>query len=213
MGRIVVAALLLALGAPLHAGDSAVESKDIAGFVPGGFRVISRLDTDVTGDGVADAAFVSINEKEFEATVTVLMRLHGKPLTGKGQMSGFQPVDTLKLDLTPHGPPTLAFRNGVLVVESATGGNTVRTAATYRYRFDADEGRMRLIGIDAERTATTNAIKLSWNLLTGAHLVRRGKRDPAVFTYGPESKSVQKSEKVYMSATPSPDDLIDKLVK
>ena len=213
MRRITVTALLLALCAPLHAGDSTVESKDIAGFVPGGTRVVSRLDADVTGDGVNDAAFVSINEKDFEATVTVLMRLHGKTVTGKGSMSGFQPVDSLKLDLSPHGPPTLTVRNGVLIVESIVGGNTVRTATTYRYRFDAEEGRMRLIGIDAERTATTNAIKLSWNLLTGAQLVRRGKRDPAAFIYGPESKSVQKSDKVYMSATPSPDDLIDKLVR
>ena len=33
-------------------------------------------------------------------------------------------------------------------------GMSVRTAATYRYRFDAEEGRMRLIGLDAEKTGT-----------------------------------------------------------
>ena len=195
------------------AAERAPAHSDIAQFVPAKQRVASRIDADITGDGVADTIFVTLNEADFEATVTVLMKLHGKPLTGQGRMEGFQSVDSLKLDLTPHGPPTLAVKNNVLVVESVTGGNTVRTAATYRYRFDADEGRMRLIGIDAERTASTNAIKLSWNLLTGARMVRRGKRDPAVFIYGPETKSVQKSEKVWMSSGPSADDLIDQLVR
>ena len=195
------------------AAERAQTHSDIAQFVPAKQRVATRVDADITGDGVADTIFVTLNEADFEATVTVLMKLHGKPLSGQGRMEGFQSVDSLKLDLTPHGPPTLAVKNNVLVVESVTGGNTVRTAATYRYRFDADEGRMRLIGIDAERTASTNAIKLSWNLLTGVRIVRRGKRDPAVFIYGPETKSVQKSEKVWMSSGPSADDLIDQLVR
>ena len=201
--RLTIAiAVLLALCAPLHAGEGAAANKDIAAFVAAGYRVVSRLDADVTGDGVSDTAFVSVNEKELESAVTVLLRLQGKTVT-----------DTLKLDLTPWGPPELTVRNGVLIVKSVTGGTSVQTSATYRYRFDGDEGRMRLIGIDAERTAPEAALKLSWNLVTGARLVSRGKRDPAAFSYGPEAKSVQKSGKVYMSSTPSPDDLIDKLVR
>ena len=210
MKKLVCGVLLFA-ACGVHAAERA--HADIAQFVPSGKRVESRLDADITGDGVADAIFVSVNRNDFEAAVTVLMRLHGKPLEGKGTMQGFQSVDSLQLDLSPHGPPKLSVKNGILLVESVIGGNTVQTSTTYRYRFDPEEGRMRLIGLDAERTASTNAIKLSWNVLTGARIVRRGKRDPAAFVYGPESKSVEKAGKIYMSSTPNPDDLIDKLVR
>jgi hypothetical protein len=150
MRHASVAALLFALCAPVLAGETAVATRDIAQFVPGAMRVISRVDADLTGDGVSDTAFVSINDKEFESAVTVVIRAQGKPA-----------VETLKLDLSPHGPPTLSVRNGVLLVESTIGGNMVQTTATYRYRFDTEDRRMRLIGLDAERTAETNAIKFS----------------------------------------------------
>jgi hypothetical protein len=89
----------------------------------------------------------------------------------------------------------------------------VSTAATYRYRLDAEEGRMRLIGLDAERTASTLAVRLSWNVLTGTRLVRWGRRDQQAFIYDPETRSTSAPEKIYMSSTPNPEDLLDKLVR
>jgi hypothetical protein len=76
---------------------------------------------------------------------------------------------------------------------------------------------MRLIGLDAERYSRTNShgtIRLSWNLLTGAHLVQVGELDEsgqgdAAYRFRPEQRTVQKSVPVYMSETPAPDGLID----
>ena len=201
MRQWILGVALAAMCAVLNAAERA--HSDIAQFVPAKQQVASRVDADITGDGAADTMFVSVNKEELELTVVVLMR-EGK---------GFKRLEALKLDLTPQGMPTITVKNNVLLLEHATGGNMAQTAATYRFRFDADEGRMRLIGLDAERTGSENGIKMSWNLLTGAQTVRRGKRDPAVVIYGAEKKGVQKSEKVWMSSSPDPDTLIDKFVR
>ena len=185
---------------------------DLKQFVPAGKRVVSRLDTDITGDGVPDTVFVSAGDN-FDVTVTVLTRLHGKSVDGKGRMEGLQGIDSLDLELTPFGPPKVSVKNGVLIVDSRTGGNSVSTAATYRYRVDAEEGRMRLIGLDAERTASTIAVRLSWNVLTGTRLVRWGRRDQQAFIYDPETRSTSAPEKIHMSSTPNPEDMLDKLVR
>lgn len=173
-------------------------------------RLVSRLNADISGDGVPDTIFVAADDARFNVTATVLMRLHGKPVTGKGPMEGLEGIDSLQLELTPLGPPAVKVTKGVLIIESLTGGNTVRTAATYRYRFDADEGRMRLIGLDAERTSTTFGIKLSWNVLTGTHIVRRGDREGQTVRYGPEFRTTHKTGPIYMSLTPNPEELLDR---
>lgn len=205
-----IGGLLLVASCSLQAAQTAINISDIREFVPGGMKVVSRLDADVTRDGVADVVFVSANDSEY--TVAVLMRLHGKTVDGKGQMKGLQGVDSLKIEVTPHGPPTVSVRKDVLIVESMTGGATVRTVTVYRYRFDPDEGRMRLIGLDAERTSSTAGVKMSWNTLNGTRIVQRSKIDSQGFRFGPETRSTQKTGTIYMSLTPDPDELIDKLV-
>ena len=202
-------ALLLAACGCLQAADRSGDHANIAAYLDGR-RFVSRLDADVTGDGVPDAIFVAADDRNFTATVTVLMRMHGKPVTGKGIMEGFQGIDSLTVELSPFGPPTLRVVKGVLIIDSLVGGSTVRTASTYRYRFDADEGRMRLIGLDAERTSTTFGIKLSWNAFTGAHVARRGPREGTTVRYGPESRTTYKPGTIYMSLTPAPDELLDR---
>lgn len=192
---------------------AAAQHADLKEFVPKGQSVVSRINTDITGDGVPDTVFVSTDTANFQAKVMVLTRLAGKSVDGKGQMQGLQAIDSLELDLSPHGPPSLAVKNGVLLVHSTVGGNSVKTTATYRYRLDAEEGRMRLIGLDAERTASEAGVKFSWNVLTGQRIVRHGKRDPAAFVYGPELRSTVGADKVYMAQTPSADDLLDELVE
>lgn len=210
MKRCLAGILLLAACGGAQAADASAGDADIAGFVKENGRFVSRLDADVTGDGVADTIVVLANDKRVEATVTVLMRLHGKPVVGKGHMEGLQGVDSLTVELSPFGPPAVRVVKGVLIIESTVGGSTVSTAATYRYRFDADEGRMRLIGLDAERTSTTFVAKLSWNALTGTRLFRTGDRDAKGVRYGPESRTVYRPGTVYMSLTPAPDEMIDR---
>jgi hypothetical protein len=210
MKRWICSALLLAACGGAQAADRPGGNAEIAQFIKENGRFVSQLDEDVTGDGVPDAIIVMANHPRFEVTVTVLMRLRGKPVAGTRPMEGFQGIDALTLELTPLGPPTVKVVKGVLIIDSITGGNTVRTATTYRYRFDADEGQMRLIGLDAERTSTTFGARLSWNALTGTHLFRSGERDGAKARYGPESRSVYKLGTVYMSLSPKPDELIDR---
>ena len=210
MRRCIGSLLLLAACGGLQVAEQANSNADIAEFVPGNRRVVSRLNADITGDGVPDTIVVAADGDRFEATVTVLMRQHGKTLTGKGRMEGLAAIDSLQVELSPLGPPTVRVTKDVLIVESLVGGTTVRTAATYRYRFDADEGRMRLIGLDAERTSTTAGIKLSWNVLTGTHIVRRGNREGTTLRYGPESRTTNKPGAIYMSLTPNPEDLLDR---
>ena len=206
----ICSSLLLAACSGLQAAEPAGGNADIAQFVKEGGRFVSRLNEDVTGDGVADVVIVMANDKRFEATVTVLMRLHGKPVVGTRPMEGLQGVDSLTLDLSPFGPPTLRVVKGVLIIDHLTGGNTVRTVATYRYRFDADEGRMRLIGLDAERTSTTFGAKVSWNAVTGARIFTSGMREGQTIRYGPPARTTYKLGTVYMSLEPTPDELIDR---
>ncbi|MES2940049.1 MAG: hypothetical protein V4864_20390 [Pseudomonadota bacterium] len=195
--------LLLSFACAAQPAGTAASRKDLAGLIPAGQKIVSRLDADVTGDNLPDAVVVTSSDS-FEAFVWVFRRLDGTRL---------QALDTLELDLTPNGPPTVSVKNGVLVVESMTGSASVRTLAFYRYRWDAQASRLRLIGLDAERTGSDIGLKLSWNVLTGKRLVRWGKKDPAVFVYGPETASSVPPAVLRMADTPKPEDLLDELVE
>ena len=205
MKHWICSALLLAACGGLQAAEKAGGNADIAQFIKDNGRFVSRLNADVTGDGVADTIVVTADDKRFENKVTVMMQPRRRP----GTVEELEAVDSLQLELTPLGPPAVKVVKGVLVIENLAGGSTVRTAATYRYRFDAEEGRMRLIGLDAERTSSTSVVKFSWNALNGARIVRSGMREGENIRYGPESKTTYKPGAVYMSLTPTPDELID----
>jgi hypothetical protein len=213
MKHWIFGSLLLSACSGLQAAGPAGGNADIAQFIKDNGRFVSRLNADVTGEGVPDAIIVLANDKTFTVTVTVLMQLNGKTADGKGTLKGFQGADSLTLELSPLGPPTCRVANGVLIIDSTVGGNTVRTAATYRYRFDADEGRMQLIGLDAERTSSTFGAKLSWNALTGTHVFRSGPREGQTIRYGPEIRTTYKLGTVYMSLEPKPDELLDRALE
>ena len=175
--------------------------KEIAPFVDKNMRLVSRLNADVTGDGVEDAILVAADDKDISATVIVLMRPHGRSLTDRRQTADLQGVDGLKLELSPLGPPTVKVEKGILVVEHLVGGAAVRTEATYKYRFNAEEGRMQLIGMDAKRTSSTLTVRLSYNPLTGVRIFKNGSE--------PESKRTEKPSPVWMDLTSSADREID----
>ena len=129
--RRLLTLLLLVTSGVVGAADKPGGNADIASFLEGR-RFVSRLDADVTGDGVADVVFISADDKKITSTVTVLLRLHGKSVDGKGKMEGLQGVDSLEVELSPLGTPTATIKNVVLIVEHLSGGSNVRTAATYR---------------------------------------------------------------------------------
>ena len=189
--------------------------REAAAFVPDGMALQAQLAADLTGDGLPDLAFIAGNDEQRVVQVLARFRVDGAP--GKPAREDLEPIDSMRLETTPLGPGSLSVRKGVLIIDDLVGGTTA-TAATYRFRFDPAEDRMRLIGIDAERYSRTNShggIQLSWNLLTGNHIVQSSRleeaptEDTGMYRFSRPQKTVQKVEKVFMDQTPNPDELID----
>lgn len=172
-----------------------------------GAEIETRLDADLTGDGLPDTAYVGVGEGRILVVMAGVRGASGP---------GHRPIGETGLADGPLGPAQLSLRKGVLLVEDFTGGTTA-TVSTYRYRYDPKAGRMRLIGLDAERYSRTNAhppLKISWNLLTGDHLTIRAREAPAgedaAFAYeAPERTRRATAGPVWMEDTPAADGLID----
>jgi hypothetical protein len=165
-----------------------------------GETLVTRVDGDLDGDGMADTAWLTASDDKRELVVH---------LTDGA-------TEALTLDTTPLGPGGLSIKNGVLVFEDLTGGTTA-VAATRRYRFDKKQIRMRLIGYDAtfySRTQQHDGFEVSWNLVTGAAITRtmrlnRSGKGDAAFNRIDERKQVRRSPRVWLSDTPAPEDLIE----
>jgi hypothetical protein len=184
--------------------------QDLLLDLPDGASLETRRDGDINGDGVPDLAFVGRTE---DARWLVVKIGYKEALDW-----GFEPASVNKgLDPYPLGAASLAVKKDVLVVGDLTGGTTA-TMATYRYRWDPQARRMRLIGLDAttySRTNSHDSIETSWNLLTGAHsvvrgiLVRKPQDDDAAYRYTRPDRTVRKSPPVYMEDTPDPAGLVE----
>ena len=187
---------------------SAQEMQDL---MPDGAKMETRVDGDLNGDGETDTAFVWRSEEGIDETRGLMVRVAYRNEFDLGH----DPAGELSLDPFPQGSASLSIRKGVLIVEDLTGGTTA-TQSTRRYRYDAKQRKMRLIGIDAERYSRTNShgtIKLSWNLLDGTHIVERGEPntgpgDEAII-YGKPDRTVRKSPPVWMEGGTDPDALLD----
>lgn len=201
------ACLAMALAITAPAAAAVPGEATLLQALPAGSAMETRLDADIDGDDIADVAFVAGNEDERLLVVEMGTR------DGVFESASIHPG----LD-HPLGPASLSLKKGVLLVEDLTGGTTA-TATTYRYRWDAGAMRLRLIGIDAERYSRTNqhdSLKISWNLLTGAHDMVRGvlnqhpaSDNDAAYRYTRPERTLRKSGPVYLEDTPDPDDLID----
>jgi hypothetical protein len=191
----------------IQAQAAAPDEAALLGRLPPGSAIETRLDADIDGDGIADVAFVGGNDDARWLVVEI------------GRKDGGSEAAAIHHGLDhPLGPASLSLRKNVLLVEDLTGGTTA-TATTYRYRRDPATGRMRLIGLDAERYSRTfnhDSLKISWNLLTGDFEVirsilnqRPAGRDNAAYRYTNPQRTIRKPEPVYLEDTPNPDDLID----
>jgi len=203
--RKVFLAAGLAAAALVANAQAAVPDAILLEDLPAGSGIETRLDADIDGDGIADVAFVGGVEDSRWLEVEI------------GRQNGSFEAASIYRGLDhPLGPGSLSVKKNVLLVDDLTGGTTA-TATTYRYRWDPAAKRMRLIGLDAERYSRTNShdsLKISWNLLTGAHEMVRGilNEDPksdAAYNYTRPERTVRKAQPVYMEDTPNPDDLID----
>lgn len=202
------AALLTGVAAAQQPQPAPMTEPMLLDYLPDDSRIEARLNGDFNGDGLVDTAYVGGNDDK---------RLLKVMLGYKDELEwGTTPAGEAELETTPLGAAALSLKKNVLIVEDLTGGTTA-IATTYRYRYDAQTRRMRLIGLDAERYSRTNShdsLKFSWNLLTGARIVQvghvndSGQGDEA-YRYGPERKLAAKSSPVYMEDAPNPDELLD----
>jgi hypothetical protein len=164
-------ALVAALAAPAaFAGGPAVaadpfafaeDAVDAGAFVAEGVRQESVLSADFNADGETDLAMVVRNDDR-----RVLLVLLGK------KTGGFHRIGQGELDPYPLGEASLTAPKGVLVIEDLTGGTTA-IESTYRYRYEQETGRMRLIGDDVSlysRTWQHGTTTVSTNRLTGKRI-------------------------------------------
>lgn len=211
MAKAMMACALACLAAPPAPAyeASSLDGATLAATIGPGFRLLQRLDAHLNDDRELDTIYLAQGEDAYRIGVILAYRSDGAFV--------HDALHPLVLPDLHGGPPTLQVRKDVLVVRDASGGSTA-TEATRRYRYDPNEHEMLLIGLDAHRYSRTQAhdsLKLSWNLLTGAHVVERGKVVPddapgdAAYLYGPPERTLRKSQPVWMVHTPDPDDLLD----
>lgn len=167
-------------------------------------EVESRVDADFNGDGHVDTAAVMRDDEHEMRSLQVVI--------GYVDEVGFghDPIDGVALDPYPLGAATLAFRKGVLVVEDLTGGTTA-ISSTYRYRYDPEEHRMRLIGDDVSHYSRTNAhdaLEISTNRLTGVRLRQVLELADDGYDPQPEVRETVPRTPIYMAEAPSPEETL-----
>ncbi len=170
----------------------------LAAYMPDGAKIETRLDADVTGDGMADVVFIAAND---EVRVLKVMAAYSDEFN-----NGHEPIGEAAMEPDPLGAASLGVKKGVLLVEDLTGGTTA-IQSLYRYRFDPKLRRMRLIGDDVtlySRTNAHDATAISTNRLTGAQIVTRSVVGEDGYTDRPPQKKTVPTAPVYMEDAPSP---------
>jgi hypothetical protein len=173
------------------------------GFVPANTREETRLGADFDQDGRGDIALVVRNDDRRVLVVAL------------GDAEGFHRIGLGEMDPYPLGEAQLTAPKGVLVVEDLTGGTTA-IESTYRYRYEADTGRMRLIGDDVSlysRTWQHGTTTVSTNRLNGKRITTVndlvGEGENAEL--GPDKATTTKvptEPKRYLDDAPSPEDTL-----
>ena len=169
-------------------------------FVPEGWRMETQLEADYDGDGATDIAMVIRNDDERWLLVAL------------GEGKGLKRIGLGELDPYPLGDASLEAKKGVLLITDLTGGTTA-IQSTYRYRYEAESGRMRLIGDDAElysRTNTHGGVSVSTNRLTGVRITQTSTIDEPVGErrFSKEQRTTVSKEKLYLETAPRPEDTV-----
>lgn len=175
-----------------------MEAADLVSYMPDGADIETRLDGDITGDGLRDLVFVARND---EARVLKVMVAYADEFD-----MGYAPVGEMRMGESPLGAASLSVKKGVLIVEDLDGGTTA-IQSLYRFRFDPTENRMRLIGDDVSLYSRTNAhdaTSISTNRLTGEQRVVRRVVGEDGYTDQPEQRKQVSKAPVWMEDAPSP---------
>ena len=206
----MIAALLLS-GAAHAEPQPPISDAVILDGVQLGEEVEGRVDGDLNGDGDPDTAFIIASPDSRDLYVV---------LSYRGEVDiGHQPGGQLKLPADALGPAELTIAKGVLKVEDLSGGTTA-LSATYRFRADKVEPKMRLIGLDAtvySRTYAHDGNAMSWNLMTGdvetKVLKLTGEGEDATSDDAFVTRFKRPSKPVYMNDTPDPEELLVRFTK
>lgn len=91
-------------------------AEQLAPYLPDGANIETRLDADLTGDGLRDLAVVAANDE-----VRVLKVMIGY---ADDTSMGFDPAGEMKMGGSPLGTASLSVKKGVLLVEDLDGGTT-----------------------------------------------------------------------------------------
>jgi hypothetical protein len=173
-------------------------AEELVAYLPDGARIETRLDADITGDGMPDVVVVAAND---DVRVLKVMMAYSDELN-----NGHEPIGEVAMEIAPLGEASLTAKKGVLLIEDLTGGTTA-IQSLYRYRFDAKARRMRLIGDDVTLYSRTNAhdsTSISTNRLTGVQIVKRSVVGEGGYTDQPEQKKTIPTRPVYMEDAPLP---------
>jgi len=199
--RRLLAFLAAAAFAPVLAARPAIPERADAAprFVPAGWRMETKLESDFNADGKPDLAMVVRNDDERWLLVAV------------GEGKGLHRIGLGELDPYPLGDASLEAKKGVLNITDLTGGTTA-IQSTYRYRYEAATGRMQLIGDDASLYSRTNShggIQVSTNRLTGVRLTRKSTLDDkGEYRFSKQKKTTVSKEKLYLETAPNPEDTV-----
>jgi hypothetical protein len=186
------------------------KGKEIADFVPRGWKIEARVSGDLNRDSLPDYALKLVEDKpaangdvpnERRRVLIVLLR------TGEGKLARAAVTDRLLQCTTCGGafygvveaPANVAIKNGVLIVDQDHGSREV-TALTYRFRYEPNAGRFALIGFDIATVdrATGVEVSESTNYLTGARITTRRSGAKAV-----TSKKNVATKKIYIEQVDS----------
>lgn len=204
--KTLILAVLTVMSFVASHGASAQESSDwalLVGEVPDGTRLETRLDTDLSGDGLIDTVLVVRGDNW--RTLKVLVAAND------GSVTGHPLAGEMALDPLPISDARLSESKGVLIVEDVYGDASA-IASIYRYRYERGERRMRLIGDEVQvysRTEGHDSLKITTNRLTGQRVREVGK-------LGDNGKYVQRSplresvstDPIYMEQAPAPEAIL-----
>lgn len=203
------AAAWLAIGlaaAAAHAVETdppyLTEAQQMATLPPSAILEVSLV-ADIDADGHADTAILGGTPEQRRLVVWF------------GRDGGHEsPVAAALGAPNSNTGASLDTDRGELVVLDATGGD-VETRTIYRFRRDQVVAGMRLISIETERYRGRDAIRMAWNLLSGAHEFVRGELldsadgEERIPRYTTPHRSQRESPPVAMASTPLPDVLLD----
>jgi hypothetical protein len=164
MKTLLTLLLLLASG-PAFADKPAppppLTDQDLNESIDMGEEIESRVFGDINMDGFPDAAYIVFSPDRRELFV-----LGSNP--GNAELP-YSLIGKTELMVYPLGPADMSISDkGVLTVEDLTGG-TSAMQSIFKYRWDKEKLRLRLIGLDAtyySRTWAHGGWEMSWNLLT-----------------------------------------------